>query len=101
MEPSAWVYNWATLFQMILLQGPGPPETVKYGHESRGTRTRHPSFRQRVLHKDYNRMCLVEKKWSWVSRGLARRRTDWRLTASRKGTVTDSVAVRAEGWQFS
>jgi hypothetical protein len=86
----------------ISIQGPGPPcwgslesETVKCGHESRGTLTwqwlrwRGPAAivkkrpilsPERVLPKDYNRMCSVGKwnYWSWVSRGLSPRRTDWR-----------------------
>jgi hypothetical protein len=40
-------YNWTTQFLGIQIRGPGPPgwgslesERVKYGHESRGTRTR-------------------------------------------------------------
>jgi hypothetical protein len=46
-EPSSWRYNWAILFLGNISTGPDPPgwgslqsETVKYGHESRGTRTR-------------------------------------------------------------
>jgi hypothetical protein len=42
----AWGYNWATLFLEDINKGPGPPgwgtlesETVKHGHESRGTPT--------------------------------------------------------------
>jgi hypothetical protein len=31
---------------------------------------------------------LKKKSWPWVPRGLAPRRTDWRLTASRKVTLT-------------
>jgi hypothetical protein len=34
---------------------------------------------ERILHKDYYRRSSVEKEnlWSWVSRGLTPRRTDW------------------------
>jgi hypothetical protein len=46
MEPGAWGYNRATLFLGDISTGPGPlgwgslkSETVKCGHESRGTRT--------------------------------------------------------------
>jgi hypothetical protein len=47
-EPSAWGYSWTTLFlgDIDTRGGPDPPgwgslesETVKCGHESRGTRT--------------------------------------------------------------
>jgi hypothetical protein len=45
-EPSSWGYNWATLFLVDINTGTDPPgwgslesETVKYGHESRWTRT--------------------------------------------------------------
>jgi hypothetical protein len=45
-EASTWGYNWATFFRRDVNTGPGPPgwgslesETVKYGHESRGTQT--------------------------------------------------------------
>jgi hypothetical protein len=81
------------------IQGPGSPgwgslesETVKYGHESRGTRTlelrrwRGPAAivndrpilsPKRLLHKDYYRKNTVGKNlWSWVSRGLTPWRTD-------------------------
>jgi hypothetical protein len=80
-EPSSWEYNWATLSPGDI---PGPTgwrslesETVKYGHESRGTRTRErlrwrgqaaivndkpiPSS-ERMLRKNYDRKCLVQKK---------------------------------------
>jgi hypothetical protein len=46
MEPSAWGYNRVTLFLVDKNTGTWPSrlgglesETVKYGHESRGTRT--------------------------------------------------------------
>jgi hypothetical protein len=44
---------------------------------------------ERMLHKDYNRKCSVGKLklWSWVSRGLSPRRTDWWYTTSRKVTL--------------
>jgi hypothetical protein len=33
---------------------------------------------ERMLHKDYNRKGSVEKNpWSWVSRGLMPKQTDW------------------------
>jgi hypothetical protein len=42
-----WIYNWATLFLENITKGYGRPgwgslesETVKYGHEFRGTQTR-------------------------------------------------------------
>jgi hypothetical protein len=45
-KPGAWGYNWATLFLRDINMGTWPSrlvslesETVKYGHESRGTRT--------------------------------------------------------------
>jgi hypothetical protein len=80
-------------------------ETVKYGHESRRTRTQEwvcwwgPAATvndkpilssERMLHKDYNRKCSVGKLnyWSWFSKGLSPRRTDWRPTASRKVILT-------------
>jgi hypothetical protein len=89
-------YFWA-----VKIRGPGPPgwgslefETVNYGHESRGIRTREwlPWRRpavivkdrtilssERMLHKDYDRKCSVEKEnWSSVSRGLVPGRTEWR-----------------------
>jgi hypothetical protein len=45
---------------------------------------------ERMLHKDYYRKGSVAKKnlWSWVSRGLTPRQTDWRSTTSRKVTLT-------------
>jgi hypothetical protein len=68
-------------------------ETVKYGREYHGTRTRQwmrwrgPATilndrsilsSERMLYKDYNRRCSIEKKfWPWVSRGSAPRRTVW------------------------
>jgi hypothetical protein len=48
-EPSAWEYNWATLFlrEINKYGEPNPPvwgslesETVRYDYESHGTRTR-------------------------------------------------------------
>jgi hypothetical protein len=69
------------------------PETVKCGHDSRGSRTwewlrsRGPApivnYRpilssERTSYKDYECKYSVEKKcWSWVSWGLSPRRTDW------------------------
>jgi hypothetical protein len=41
-----------------------------------------------MLHKDYDWKCSVEKKWSWVSRGLSPRLNDWRKPTSRKVTLT-------------
>jgi hypothetical protein len=71
-------------------------ETVKYGHESHGTRTpewmrwRGPAAivndrpilsSERMLRKECERRCSIEKKktfWPRVTRVLAPRRTDWR-----------------------
>jgi hypothetical protein len=46
-EPSAWGYNWDTLFLEDIIWGPGPPdwgslksETVKYGQQSHGSQTK-------------------------------------------------------------
>jgi hypothetical protein len=80
----AWGYNWATMFLGDFIRGPDPPgwgslefETVKHGHESRGTRAwewlrgRGPAgivndiptlSSERLLRMDYNRKCSVEKK---------------------------------------
>jgi hypothetical protein len=39
---------------------------------------RHNLSPERMLRKDYDRKCSVGKIcWSWVSRGLSSRRTDW------------------------
>jgi hypothetical protein len=46
MEPSAWGYNWGTVLgeykygDLDLQVRDLESEAVKYGHESRGTRTR-------------------------------------------------------------
>jgi hypothetical protein len=48
MEPSAWGYNWATLFLGEINSEPGladwerslESESVKYGNESHGTQAR-------------------------------------------------------------
>jgi hypothetical protein len=70
-------------------------ETVTCGYESSGTRIwewlrwRGPATivnytpilsSERMLHKEYNRKCSVGKHkfWSWASRGLSPRRTNWR-----------------------
>jgi hypothetical protein len=102
----------------IYIRGPGRPgwdslefETVKYGHESRGSRTWEwlrwrvpaaiPYYRfilpsGRMLQEDYESKYSVGKKeyWSWVSRGLSPRRTVWRWTASRKVTLTLTLIER-------
>jgi hypothetical protein len=46
---------------------------------------------ERMLCKDYDRRCSIEKKkiWPWVSRGSTPRRTDWRYTASCKVILSD------------
>jgi hypothetical protein len=83
-------------------------DTVKYSRKSHGTRTREwlrwrgPAAivndrlilsSERMLHKDYDRRCSIEKKkfWPWVSRGSASRWTDWWLTATRKVNLTLTV----------
>jgi hypothetical protein len=104
-----------TLFLWDTNAGPGPPywgslesEPVKYGHESRGTRTRdwlrcrgptaivndRPILSsETMLRKDCNRKSSVEGKyWSWVSMGLAPRRIVWKKTASRKVSLSLSLS---------
>jgi hypothetical protein len=90
-RPSSWG---------IKIRRPGPTgwgslesETVKYGHEFRGTRTREwlrwrePTAiinnesilsSEKMLHKGYNRKRSVKKYRLWFPRCLAPRRTDWR-----------------------
>jgi hypothetical protein len=60
-----------------------------YSWHRRSIFIRHKSVfsSERMLHRDYDRKGSVakkKKKLSWVCRGLAPRRTDWRWTASRK-----------------
>jgi hypothetical protein len=52
-----------------------------------------------MLHNDYYRKGSVEKEnlWSWFSRGLALRQTDWRQTASRKVTLTLTLKSSSVG----
>jgi hypothetical protein len=89
--PSDWVYNRVTLFLGDISTGTWPSrfggrlesDTVKCGHESRGTRTwewlcwpgpaaivndRPVLSSERVLHKVYNSRCSVGKwnYWPWV-----------------------------------
>jgi hypothetical protein len=49
----------------------------------------HPLVREDVA----ARVQLNKKIWSWSSRGLAARRTDWRWTTSRKVSVSLSLSV--------
>jgi hypothetical protein len=54
---------------------------------------------ERLLHKDYNSKGSGAKKiWSWISRGMEPRRTDWRLTSSHKVIVT--VIVLQLVWEI-
>jgi hypothetical protein len=47
-----------------------------------------------MIHKDYDLKGSVAKYlWSWASRGLLPRQTDWQETVSRKVTLTDSASV--------
>jgi hypothetical protein len=49
---------------------------------------------ERMLRKDYYCKGSIEKNlWSWVSRGLTPRRTDWWQTASRKVTFTLTMTL--------
>jgi hypothetical protein len=124
-EPIAWGYNRATLFLRDINRGTWPSrlgslecEAVKCGHESRGTLTsewlrwRGPAAIvndrpilswKRMLHKDYNRKCSVRKQkfWSWVSKGLSLRRSDWWWTTSRKVILTLTLTLSCcwVGWE--
>jgi hypothetical protein len=55
---------------------------------------------ERMLHKDYYCKGSVAKKnlWSWCSKGLTPRQTDWRQTASRKVTLTLSSQLKISLW---
>jgi hypothetical protein len=94
-------YTWATLFLGDINTQTCAPgwgnlksETVKCGHESCGTWTwewmrwwgpaaiindKPILSSERMLHKDYDCRCSIEKKkiWPWVSWDLVPRRTDW------------------------
>jgi hypothetical protein len=51
----------------------------RYTGKPRTNRLNCSTVPERMLHKEYNRKCSVEKeKWSWVSRGLTLNLTDWR-----------------------
>jgi hypothetical protein len=63
-----------------------------------------PSSRQRecCIRIITARVQLKKKVWSWVSRSLTTRGTDWRQAASRKITLTstlESVEFKAPAWQ--
>jgi hypothetical protein len=112
---SHWLgYNRTILFLGDINTGPGTPgwgslESGRPENDCAGEdqhifkRQTHPLVTERMLRKGYDCKCSVGKSyWSWVSRGLSPKRTDWRQTASRKVTMTlsDPLYYSAGGIEY-
>jgi hypothetical protein len=116
-KPSAWGYNWASLFLWDINTGTWPFRlgksriwdskiwswvtwdsglriTALARTSSNCKRQTHPLLREDVTQRLWPQVFSKKNCWSWVSRVLSPRRTDWWQTVSRKVTLTLKVYIR-------